>query len=354
MKKVVALVAGGGDGVPRRRRGSGRHLELVRRPELLGLEVLDAGPAGRARGGPRRARGAVGRRSSRSTTRRSTGPTCEGDRECATLTVPVDYAEPGGRHASTSRCCGCRRPIEAQGSLVVNPGGPGAPGTDYAAAAGQVLREPLLRAFDIVGFDPRGTGESSPVDCLSDDDLDAYLAGDPDPDDAAEEQQYAADVRAFGAGLRRLGRGGRPRDHHRGRPRHGRAAGRAGGVDADLPRGVLRHQARARRTPSCSPTGSGASCSTGPSTSRSTTASSGSSRPRASRPRCAPTSRTASTPPSRASSATASTRGWPRSTGCWPTSRSRRCPPAATATWPSATPSTASSRRSTTATTGSS
>lgn len=125
--------------------------------------------------------------------------TCEGDRECATLTVPVDYAEPQG---DTLDLALLRVPAagEVQGSLVVNPGGPGAPGTDYAAAAGQVFRAPLLRAFDIVGFDPRGTGESSPVDCLSDDELDAYLAGDPDPDDAAEEQQYAADVRALGAG----------------------------------------------------------------------------------------------------------------------------------------------------------
>lgn len=124
---------------------------------------------------------------------------CEGDRECATLEVPVDYREPGG---DTLDLALLRVPAvdRAQGSLVVNPGGPGAPGTDYAAAAGQVLREPLLRAFDIVGFDPRGTGDSSPVDCLSDDELDAYIAGDPDPDDAAEEQTYAADVRAFGAG----------------------------------------------------------------------------------------------------------------------------------------------------------
>ena len=124
---------------------------------------------------------------------------CEGDRECATLEVPVDYADPGG---DTIDLALLRVPAtgDAQGSLVVNPGGPGAPGTDYAAAAGQVLREPLLRAFDVVGFDPRGTGDSSPVDCLSDDELDAYLAGDPDPDDAAEEKQYAADVRAFGAG----------------------------------------------------------------------------------------------------------------------------------------------------------
>ncbi|KRF37277.1 alpha/beta hydrolase [Nocardioides sp. Soil805] len=129
---------------------------------------------------------------------------CEGDRECATLTVPVDYSEPAG---DTLDLALLRVPAagRAQGSLVVNPGGPGAPGTDYAAAAGQVLREPLLRAFDVVGFDPRGTGESSPVDCISDDDLDAYLAGDPDPDDAAEEEQYAADVTAFGAGCAAAG-----------------------------------------------------------------------------------------------------------------------------------------------------
>jgi pimeloyl-ACP methyl ester carboxylesterase len=124
---------------------------------------------------------------------------CEGDHECAALTVPVDYAAPTGATIALAllRVPAAGRP---QGSLVVNPGGPGAPGTDYAAAAGQVLREPLLRAFDVVGFDPRGTGDSSPVDCLDDDQLDAYLAVDPDPDDAAEEQQYAADVRAFGAG----------------------------------------------------------------------------------------------------------------------------------------------------------
>lgn len=129
---------------------------------------------------------------------------CEGDRECATLTVPVDYRDPGGETLDLALL---RVPAagEAQGSLVVNPGGPGAPGTDYAAAAGQVLREPLLRAFDVVGFDPRGTGDSSPVDCLDDAELDAYLAGDPDPDDAAEEKQYEADVRAFGAGCAAAG-----------------------------------------------------------------------------------------------------------------------------------------------------
>jgi pimeloyl-ACP methyl ester carboxylesterase len=76
------------------------------------------------------------------------------------------------------------------GSLVVNPGGPGAPGTDYAQAASQVFRRPVLDAYDVVGFDPRGTGGSSPVDCLSDDQLDTFLARDPDPDTVAEVGSY--------------------------------------------------------------------------------------------------------------------------------------------------------------------
>ena len=78
------------------------------------------------------------------------------------------------------------------GSLVVNPGGPGAPGTDYAAQAGAVFREPLLRAYDIVGFDPRGTGASDPVDCLTDEELDQYVAEDPEPDTPAESASTCA------------------------------------------------------------------------------------------------------------------------------------------------------------------
>jgi pimeloyl-ACP methyl ester carboxylesterase len=125
---------------------------------------------------------------------------CEGNTgyDCGTLTVPVDYAEPAGESIDLALL---RVPATGSrvGSMVVNPGGPGAPGTSYAAAAGRVFREPLLQGFDIVGFDPRGTGESAPVDCLSDSELDAYLAGDPTPDTAAEEQSYQRSVLSFGA-----------------------------------------------------------------------------------------------------------------------------------------------------------
>ncbi len=119
------------------------------------------------------------------------------DDDCGTLTVPIDYAAPQGE---TFELALLRVPATGArvGSLVVNPGGPGAPGTSYAAAAGRVFREPLLRSFDIVGFDPRGTGRSAPVDCLSDSDLDAYLAEDPTPDDPAEVAQYEQSVQDYG------------------------------------------------------------------------------------------------------------------------------------------------------------
>jgi pimeloyl-ACP methyl ester carboxylesterase len=123
----------------------------------------------------------------------------EGDR-CARLTVPLDYRSPSGRTidlavlevpASGSRI----------GSLVVNPGGPGAPGTSFAAA--RALGEPLLEHFDIVGFDPRGTGGSSPVDCLDDAAMNRYLAGDPTPSTRAEIAAYHRRQRAMAVGCSR-------------------------------------------------------------------------------------------------------------------------------------------------------
>lgn len=121
----------------------------------------------------------------------------DGDQDCGTLTVPVDYADPQGETLELSLL---RVPATGArvGSMVVNPGGPGARGTSYAAAAGQVFREPLRRGFDIVGFDPRGVGRSDPVDCLTDGELDDYLAGDPTPDTSAEVTAYKASVLSFG------------------------------------------------------------------------------------------------------------------------------------------------------------
>jgi pimeloyl-ACP methyl ester carboxylesterase len=120
---------------------------------------------------------------------------CRGQFYCAKLRVPVDYADPGGDTIELQLLKDPADDPDARiGSLVVNPGGPGAPGTSYAEQAAEVFRSALTDHYDVVGFDPRGTGESAPVDCLSDAQLDAFLAADPVPDDAEETDELVGDL----------------------------------------------------------------------------------------------------------------------------------------------------------------
>ena len=124
-----------------------------------------------------------------------------GDLQCGTVTVPIDYRDPGGATIDLAvNKLAAPDPASVVGPLVVNPGGPGVPGTDYAEQAPLAFRAELLDRFDVIGFDPRGTGGSDPVDCLTDDELSDFIAADPDPDDAAEEEAFAAGQDAFFAG----------------------------------------------------------------------------------------------------------------------------------------------------------
>ena len=113
---------------------------------------------------------------------------CEGGAECTTITVPLDYAKPRGE---TIELALLRVPASGKriGSLLVNPGGPGVQGTEYARNAEYAFNEPLREAFDIVGWDPRGVGDSTAVDCVDDADLDRLIAFDGTPDSPAERQQ---------------------------------------------------------------------------------------------------------------------------------------------------------------------
>lgn len=126
---------------------------------------------------------------------------CESGAECTRITVPLDYAAPDGRTIELSVL---RIPAGSEkqrvGSLVVNPGGPGGSGVEYASNAASYFGSEVRQAFDIVGFDPRGVGRSTPVDCLSDARLDAFVASDPDPDNRAEERQAERHQARFGQG----------------------------------------------------------------------------------------------------------------------------------------------------------
>lgn len=93
-------------------------------------------------------------------------PYGEGAFECATATVPVDWERPRGetldlalvRHRATD-------PEHRIGSLLINPGGPGGSGVEFAFGAPHSFSPELLERFDIVGPDPRGIGLSNPVTC---------------------------------------------------------------------------------------------------------------------------------------------------------------------------------------------
>jgi len=119
-----------------------------------------------------------------------------GDNKCAKLRVPIDYSRPdGGTLKLAVLKVVAKGPSRWIGSLVVNPGGPGGSGVAYASLA--TFTEPVRAAYDIVGFDPRGVGSSSPVRCLNDRELDRFLGTDPTPDDKSEEAQFADLAKAF-------------------------------------------------------------------------------------------------------------------------------------------------------------
>jgi pimeloyl-ACP methyl ester carboxylesterase len=95
--------------------------------------------------------------------------------QCTTVPVPVDYDNPG---AGQAQLAVIRIPATGPriGALLVNPGGPGASAVDAVAAMGQELADSeISRRFDLVGFDPRGVGHSTPaLRCQTDAEVDAY------------------------------------------------------------------------------------------------------------------------------------------------------------------------------------
>ena len=144
----------------------------------------------------------------------------DGD-QCATLTVPLDYHAP--RPATTIELALLKVPAADPGarigSLVVNPGGPGEPGTTYAAPGARRSASRCLDALRHRRLRPaRHRRQSDPVDCLSDAELDAYLAGDPDPDTAGRGRGRSRQRSSSSAtGCSRLRRPGLPRLDGRGR-----------------------------------------------------------------------------------------------------------------------------------------
>lgn len=114
--------------------------------------------------------------------------------DCARVQVPLDYRYPYGHKTELALA---RIPAADKankiGTLFLNPGGPGASGVDLIYNGfGDLLNEILQGRFDIVGWDPRGIGESTPIQCWdNEDDRNAHFQGQPIfPYRAAQERPF--------------------------------------------------------------------------------------------------------------------------------------------------------------------
>lgn len=119
---------------------------------------------------------------------------CGNGRECAEILVPLDYADPGAQAITLAlkRLPASKTP--RLGSLFLNPGGPGGPGKDMP----DTLQRKGLEQYDLIGWDPRGAGESTPVVCYGEEETDAYNSLDASPDDADETSALIQGAYDFG------------------------------------------------------------------------------------------------------------------------------------------------------------
>ncbi|MGC4792794.1 alpha/beta hydrolase [Micromonospora saelicesensis] len=88
--------------------------------------------------------------------------------ECGTLSLPVDWNRPRGERFDLSLARRVADPATREGALVFGPGGPGDSGVDRVVNGSSRFSADLRARFDIVSFDPRGTGGSRPVVCARD------------------------------------------------------------------------------------------------------------------------------------------------------------------------------------------
>ncbi|MFC9224131.1 alpha/beta hydrolase [Streptomyces hygroscopicus] len=86
--------------------------------------------------------------------------------QCATIKVPLDYRAPQGKRITMAISrIKSTAPDKRHGVLFFNPGGPGGPGLDMPLYMKDTLPKAARQKYDLIGFDPRGVGRSSPVTC---------------------------------------------------------------------------------------------------------------------------------------------------------------------------------------------
>jgi pimeloyl-ACP methyl ester carboxylesterase len=116
------------------------------------------------------------------------------------ITVPLDYDDPAGPTVDLRIARRQADPDERIGVLFSNNGGPGAPASTIALNATAWFDASITDRFDVVSWDPRGTGQSDGVDCIDDDEYDRYFgSADITPETDAERADLVDLARDFAA-----------------------------------------------------------------------------------------------------------------------------------------------------------
>ena len=122
--------------------------------------------------------------------------------QCANVKVPLDYKKPGGRAITVAMAKLPAKGGKPIGSLFINPGGPGESGIDMVSRADKTFSKDVLDKYDIIGFDPRGVGSSTPVDCIDNREMAKVLDSDFDMETEAGRKARKAQARQIAKGCK--------------------------------------------------------------------------------------------------------------------------------------------------------
>jgi pimeloyl-ACP methyl ester carboxylesterase len=135
------------------------------------------------------------------------GSTRNPEEKCGTVSVPLDYSDPTGKKITVEISeLATAKPGKFRGYLLLNPGGPGLEGLDMPSSLAPTLPPSVLNEYDLIGFDPRGVGASTPMSCGLSEDLEnafPYPAADGSiARNVADAKAVAADCATIGGELR--------------------------------------------------------------------------------------------------------------------------------------------------------
>ena len=123
--------------------------------------------------------------------------------QCANVKVPLDYKKPGGRAITVAMAKLPAKGGKPIGSLFINPGGPGSSGILMLSYVDRAFSKDVIDKYDIIGFDPRGVGSSTPVDCIDDREMAKALDSDFDMETKAGRRAQKAQAKKIAEGCKK-------------------------------------------------------------------------------------------------------------------------------------------------------